>query len=109
MKPSLPVLLCFDVEPDDKVVDGKADWAAFRPLLNLMREYRPRLEAATRLPAHFTWFLRMDPQVGELHGRQDWGAIAFGAELQKLQEAGDEIGLHIHPWRRCARDGRWIS
>src|ERR1700742_3278169 len=108
MNAGLPILLCFDVEPDDKVIDGQADWAGFRPLVDLMMEYRPQFQTATGLPAHFAWFLRMDPQIRDLHGRQDWAAIAFAGELRKLLEAGDEIGLHVHPWKRAPQD-RWIS
>jgi hypothetical protein len=103
----LPVLLCFDVEPDDKVIEGEADWAGFRPLVDLMTETRPRFETATGLPAHFTWFLRMDPQIRELHGTQGWAGTAFARELQILREAGDEIGLHVHPWKQV--QDHWVS
>jgi hypothetical protein len=107
MAPRLPILLCFDVEPDDKVVKGEADWAGFGPLVDLLNRYRPRLAAATGVPTRFSWFVRMDPQVRELHGSEDWPVTAFAREFQTLRDAGDEIGLHAHPWRRTP-DG-WVS
>ncbi|MEA2880353.1 MAG: hypothetical protein QOF14_5549 [Hyphomicrobiales bacterium] len=108
MSTRLPILLCFDVEPDDKISEGQADWAGIGPLVALLTRYRPRFEAATGQPCRFSWFLRMDPQVAELHGgRQDWVAVAFERELRILRAAGDEIGLHVHPWKRTA-DG-WVS
>lgn len=107
MNSRLPILLCFDVEPDDKVVEGDADWAGVRPLVELLTRYRPRFEAATGAPAHFSWFLRMDPQVRELHGREAWAVTTFERELRMLRDADDEIGLHVHPWRRTPRG--WVS
>lgn len=107
MKSRLPILLCFDVEPDDKLVEGEAGWAGMGPLVALLTRYRPKFEVVTGRPCHFSWFLRMDPQVRELQGREDWVAGAFARELRTLRVAGDEIGLHTHPWKR-APEG-WVS
>lgn len=107
MDSRLPILLCFDVEPDDKVVETEADWAGVRPLVELLTRYRVRFEAATGVPAHFSWFLRMDPQVRELHGSETWAVTAFERELQLLHDAKDEIGLHVHSWTRTPRG--WVS
>lgn len=41
----------------------------------------------------FTWLLRMDPQIAET----------------RLLDAGDELGLHSHPWRWLAEEERWIA
>jgi len=103
----VPVLLCFDVEPDEKVIRGEADWAGLPALVDLLTRYREELAAATGAPCRFSWFLRMDPQVRELHGRADWPAAAFERELSVLRDAGDEFGLHVHPWRR-SHDG-WVA
>jgi len=107
MNPRLPILLCFDVEPDDKLVEGEAGWAGMRPLVALLTRYRPKFEVVTGRPCRFSWFLRMDPQVRELHGSEDWAAAAFARELRILRAAGDEIGLHTHPWKRT-QEG-WVS
>jgi hypothetical protein len=107
MHERLPILLCFDVEPDDKLIVGEADWAGVTSLVNLLTEYRPRFEEATGTTCRFSWFLRMDPQVRELTGRSDWVATAFDRELELIEHAEDDIGLHVHPWRRAAQG--WIS
>ena len=116
MDARLPVLLCFDVEPDDKVIEGRADWAGIRPLVELLTEYRSRLEMATGHPCHFSWFFRMDPQVRALQGRQDWAVRVFEREVAMLRSAGDEFGLHVHPWKQTPngwvsefRDATWVE
>lgn len=32
----LPVLLRFDVEPDEKIIEGRTDWAGIRPPVELL-------------------------------------------------------------------------
>ena len=58
-------MLAIDVEPDDpEFAPGlRAPWAGFEACVDLFGQIRERLAAATGTPVHFTWFLRMDPQV----------------------------------------------
>src|SRR5262245_15611630 len=65
-----PVLLCVDVEPEGRAIDPEApvDWDGFEQVHEYLAGLRPRLAAATGHPAHFSWFLRMDPQIERVHG-----------------------------------------
>jgi hypothetical protein len=106
----LPILLCFDVEPDPRVMqlDEKADWVGFELLVDFVNGTRPRLAEASGAPVRFNWFLRMDPQVGKVYGSPSWVVDRYGAVLEELEAAGDEIGLHIHPWR-WEDDRGWVA
>ena len=107
---SIPVILCVDVEPDPREVDSScADaWAGFEKLLPAVERLRHTLSAVTGTPAHFTWALRMDPQVAETWGNAGWLADAYNQDWTALTAAGDELALHPHPWRRDTAGG-WIS
>ena len=104
-----PVLICIDVEPDVREVDvdARADWEGFEESFRLFERLRPRAEAAAGAAARFNWFLRMDPQVALAYGSAGWAAERYGARLERLRGAGDEIGLHTHAWRRVG--GRWVT
>ena len=104
-----PVLICIDVEPDAREidVDARADWVGFEESFPLFDEFRTRAERAAGVPARFNWFLRMDPQVALVYGSAGWVAERYGARLERLRGAGDEIGLHTHAWRRAG--DRWVT
>lgn len=106
---STPVLICVDVEPDVREVelDARADWEGFEESFRLFDGLRPRAEDAAGAAARFNWFLRMDPQVAVAYGSAGWAAERYGARLEKLRAAGDELGLHTHAWRRAG--GRWVT
>lgn len=99
------------MEPDARAdVDPRADgWRGVAPTLALLAEARPALAAATGAPACYSWFLRFDPQVRETYGA---GGLVEGSEgaatWHRLAAAGDEVGLHVHPFRR-APDGRFLQ
>jgi len=97
------VVVCFDVEPDDRQINSRAvdAWDGLERFLPLVGALRRDLasESGGTAPA-FNWFLRMDPQIAEVWGTAGWLAEAHGDELRGLAAAGDEIGLHTHVWRR---------
>jgi hypothetical protein len=106
---AIPVVLSVDVEPDgtghDLTADGRWDGvAATRAWVDEIRE---RTTARTGRAARVSWFLRCDPQVEELFGR----TASVEADPQLVPTArdnGDELGLHVHGWRRRP-DGSWVD
>jgi hypothetical protein len=110
-EPSVPVLLCIDIEPDPREtsVQGKEDWRGFEVTHRFFSELRPRLERVTKSPVHFSWFLRMDPQVETTYGSACWPVEHYRGLLDTLQAEGDELGIHTHAWRWEERAGHWIA
>jgi hypothetical protein len=108
----LPVCLSIDVEPDLRLVDrGKIDepWTGLERLAGEMPGIRERLARHTSRPAHFTWYLRMDPQIAEAWGSAAWVIDRYGGFLGSMRAEGDELGLHIHTWRWDEQAGRWLA
>ena len=70
MADKIPVVICLDVEPDERVFDplSRPDWQGFERTWEYFSNFRPHLEHATGSPAHFSWFFRMDPQVEYVYG-----------------------------------------
>src|SRR5260370_40805269 len=111
MTDPIPVLFCVDIEPDEREVQWAATdpWTGFEKLVLSAPGIREALESATGRPAHFTWLLRMDPQVAEVWGEPGWAAHTYQRELAQLTDAGDELSVHPHNWRWNAPAGRWLS
>ncbi len=107
----IPVALCIDIEPDPREPerDPAEPWAGFEKLMHSVERIRGSFEAVTSRPAHFTWFLRMDPQVAEIWGTAALAAETYTRELAELVGAGDELGVHPHSWRWDSSTGHWIS
>jgi hypothetical protein len=106
----IPVVFCIDVEPDEREIerDGTKKWKGFEATFKALQDFRPRLEAATGSPVNFSWFFRMDPQIEFVYGSSGWVAREYAEALRKLEETGDEFGLHTHAWRWDEKMGRWI-
>jgi hypothetical protein len=106
----LPVVVCFDSEPDIRVLDrGEAEpWAGFEEILSRARALRARLAELTGAPASFSWTLRMDPQIADTWGSPAWAAEHYASELAELASQGDEFGLHTHTWRWDDGADTWV-
>ena len=101
---STPVILNMDVEPDERVVKTVTDtWPGFVAAADYLTKARPRLEDATGRPVHFNWLLRMDPQIEMAFGASNWCVSAHRPIFDRLIEAGDCFGLHVHTWRKAKR------
>ncbi len=107
LRKPLPLVVCVDVEPDERRPgDADSDWAGFELLLDRVGELRDRVAELAAGPTALTWFVRADPQIEELHGDPAWALRRYRDRLVALRDAGDEIGVHAHAWRR---DGeRWL-
>src|SRR5262245_54374338 len=95
---TIPVIICVDVEPEKREIDVTVpeDWRGFEATLAFWDTCRPQLAAATPGAANFSWFFRMDPQIERAYGRPLWVADRYGAALEHMERAGDELGLHTH-------------
>jgi hypothetical protein len=105
------VIFCVDVEPDLRQVsrDAREPWAGYEFTQCYLRDLRPRIEALTGAPAHFSWFLRMDPQVAEPYGSPTWVVDAYREHMDEIQREGDEIGVHPHPYRWLENERAWLQ
>lgn len=76
-------------------------------MLDRVGELRARVAELAAGPTAITWFVRSDPQIGELYGDPAWALHRYRDEFDALREAGDEIGVHPHVWRRDG-EGGWL-
>ncbi len=108
---TIPIILCIDVEPDERQIncENLKDWEGFPETCQVLSALRPTLAAATGAPAHFSWFLRMDPQIERVYGSSDWVTKRYADIIAQLEKAGDELGLHTHAWRWDETLRRWIA
>lgn len=107
----IPVLLCFDVEPKARQLDpvARVDWFGFEAAVALIDELRPQMRTATGRASRVSWFLRMDPQIEHVYGDAGWGAARYRAQLGALLEHGDELGIHLHPWKWDEAKSEWMQ
>src|SRR5205814_164110 len=103
-------VLTVDVEPDGRDPDSApaADWQGFPDCVALLERLRSRLRQRTGMPVHFSWFLRMDPEVEARSGSAGYLAEAYADLLRALVAQGDELGLHVHAFRRDVA-GAWYA
>jgi hypothetical protein len=102
--------MCIDVEPEAREIDSAVagDWAGVEETVLFFNELRLCLEQATGSTARFCWFFRMDPQIEHAYGDACWAADRYRAAINTFESAGDELGLHTHPWRWDAPLRKWI-
>ena len=106
---TIPVIFCVDVEPDPRLVnhDAPEPWVGYEITQRYLRELRPRIEAVTGAPVHYSWFLRIDAQI-EPYGSATWVVDRYGAHMEEIQRAGDEIGVHPHAYRWLENERSWL-
>jgi len=109
-KQRIPVLVCIDVEPEDRKLAQQApdNWLGFEKSFEYFNALRPRLTRITDSPVHFSWFVRMDPQIAQTYGSAEWVVSQYQNLFKQLEEAGDEIGLHSHAWRWDTENQDWF-
>lgn len=107
---SLPVIFCFDVEPDAFFIDParREPWPGFEATFAFVERMRPRWEALTGRAARFNWFLRLDPQIAHAYGDAAWVLRHYERQFAVLQSHGDELGIHPHGYRWDAAAGAWV-
>ncbi len=106
---TIPVIFCVDVEPDPRLVNRGAPepWVGYEVTQRYLRDLRPRIEAVTGAPVHYSWFLRIDAQI-EPYGSATWIVDRYPAHMEEIQRAGDEIGVHPHAYRWLEDERMWM-
>jgi hypothetical protein len=106
---AVPIVLRVDAEPDSFFTDPKRPepWQGYEEALRFFAALRPRLEAASRRPCHLTWLFRSDPQIAETYGSAAWAFETYRPSVCRLEQEGDEIGLHVHAFRWMEPEGTW--
>lgn len=105
----IPVVIGIDVEPDKRTIDlTDPSWRGAIRLFERLPEFRQMLRESTRHDVvPLNWFPRADPQVEVANGDAAWALKKFADEWQIVSDAGDEIGLHMHPWRWDKTNDCW--
>ena len=105
----IPIVFGFDFEPDGREVDREnPTWNGGVALLEQAEDFRDRLaKASGQETVPLSWFLRADPQVELAQGSASWAFDRFSEQWQSLLAQGDELGLHMHPWRWDEEADRW--
>jgi hypothetical protein len=108
---SIPVVLCFDVEPDLHTFDpdDPSPWRGFEQLIEALPELRAGLERATGGPPRFNWAVRNDPQIARCYGAPSYVLRRYASFFDDALRAGDAIGVHPHAWRWRRAEARWVS
>ena len=109
MPNQIPILICIDIEPDKRIIESADSWMGFESSWGVLQKLRTAISVATGQPAHFNWFVRIDPQIEFTHGSPDWALRKYRKLFARMQEFGDEIGLHPHSWRWNESDQKWFA
>lgn len=106
---AVPIVLRVDAEPDPFFTDRKRPepWRGYEEALRFFAALRPRLEGASGRGCHLTWLFRSDPQIAETYGSASWAFETYRSSVCRLEQEGDEIGLHVHAFRWIEREGAW--
>lgn len=108
---TIPIILNIDVEPDGFFINRhqQLPWTGYEASTPIIEELREQVLRATGRTAHFTWLFRLDPQVAETYGSPDWPLQQYSRMVQDARMHGDEIGLHVHPFRWDERRDKWVA
>jgi hypothetical protein len=109
--PPLPVIIGIDVEFDARVVDlADPSWRGAALFFSRMGVLRKQISFVSGgAPLRLSWFPRIDPQVEKANGSTTWALQHFATEWEVARREGDEIGLHMHPWRWEETAAGWVQ
>jgi|GEM_PF-1933583 len=107
---SVPVVVCIDVEPDDHLFEPghSPGWSGAKAALDLFQDLREGLQLQTGKEVKFSWFWRLDPQIGVAFQRPEFLLDFFRQELSSLVDAGDEMAVHVHCFRYDRGEKNWL-
>lgn len=107
----IPVILLVDVEPDPFLVSrsNPEPWKGYEATFPYLTSLRYRFEEATGSPVHYTWCLRMDPQVAESYGTPTYAVDRYPEFVEEMMRKGDGIGAHTHAYRWLRDRQIWLE
>ena len=108
------IVIGCDTDPDregllDGVPAGRLTWRGMTEGIPAVKQLLRGVLDATGHEPVFTWLLRADEQIRQLHGEYGWVVRTHQPFLQSLLESGDELGWHPHFWRRDTNGGPWFQ
>ena len=106
----IPVVLSVDLEPDGPghLVTPETPWLGADAVRRWIDDILERSAARTGRDGRVNWLVRFDPQVEETYGSATYAVEAEPDLFARADERGDELGLHIHGWRRTP-EGGWVD
>jgi hypothetical protein len=106
----IPIVISFDAEPNQFFIDQDQPepWQGLDCAPEQLQPVRDRIEQRTGVPARFTWLIRLDEQIRVAYGTADWCLHAYSRQFGQLAAAGDQLGVHIHPYRLANDGGGWV-
>lgn len=109
MNKRLPVFLSFHVEPNGLYIDKeeRVNWTGFEKAFESIEKLRT--SGLIEHDIKFIWLVRADPQIKIVYGDEGWGLKNYESELSKLYDSGDDIGIHVHPYRLTGDDNDWVQ
>ncbi len=108
------IVISCDTDPDragvlDGVPPGTLTWRGMTDGIPAVKNLLHGVTDSTGREPVFTWLLRADEQIRQVHGDYGWCVRTHQSFLRSLQESGDELGWHPHFWRRDAGNGTWFQ
>jgi len=108
------VVMSCDTDPDrerllDGVPPGSLSWRGMTEGIPAVKSLLRGVVDSTGREPVFTWLLRADGQIRQVHGEYGWVVRAYESFLRSLQRSGDELGWHPHFWRRDTETSRWFQ
>lgn len=110
----VPIVIGCDTDPDREGFVGPlpSDRLVWNGMIQgipaLKREVAELRDDDGRAP-RFTWLVRADEQVQQLHGSYAWCLEQHADFFAGLVASGDALGWHPHFWRRDASTQRWYQ
>lgn len=104
MPKELIIIIGCDTDPDRESFVGKLPtdrlvWQGMTAGIPRAKERLAKLTDSFGAPPRFSWCLRVDHQVNQLHGKYNWVLSTHREFLLQLEQAGDELSWHPHFWR----------
>jgi hypothetical protein len=111
---SVYIVIGCDTDPDrrdllDGVPSAALSWRGMTEGIPLLKDSVQGLADSTGRQPAFTWLLRADEQIRELHGSYAYVARTYAGFLRDLERSGDELGWHPHFWRRRTETDAWCQ
>lgn len=104
----LPVFVTFHAEPDGLYLNRSdaVPWEGFEKTFDFIKGMR---DEGIIQELNFVWLLRADPQIEIIYEDVAWGFKKYASQFNKLASMGDELGLHIHPYRLKGKGYEWVQ